>query len=220
MKNKEQSEAMAVNPHEKSEYTTPLITEKVIEKNKSERESIDITKSVVEEDKHLVRPAGVGAAVFGFVFGGPILSALLGFSAAYAVRKKDSAGNLARALGELTISAQEKTARLEEKTRIGEKTTKSINDFCDDEREESLAFKTRAFLVSVWLNATKFTKDNQLIERGVEGTGKGLEFIGKSFEKLTGKKHSEDEIVFVSSDDIRDVTEEIKYAELVSVTTD
>merc|ERR1711937_17976 len=124
---------MGIDNHANTEDTTTITDDT--------SSTIDITKNVAEKDKHLVQPAGVGAAVLGFIFGGPILSALLGFSAAYAVRKKDSAGNLARALGELTISAQEKTARLEEKTRFGEKTTKSINEFCDDEQEKSLAFK-------------------------------------------------------------------------------
>merc|ERR1712241_1060297 len=81
----------------------------------------DITESVADEDKRLVKPAGVGGAVLGFLFGGPILSALLGFSSAYAVRKKNGPGDIARSMGELAISVQEKTAEFEEKTRIKEK---------------------------------------------------------------------------------------------------
>merc|ERR1711884_226953 len=106
-----------------------------------------------------VQPAGVGAAVLGFIFGGPILSALLGFSAAYAVRKKNDAGIAARKLGELTIAVQKKTLEIEDKHHFGEKTTKAINEFCDDEKEKSLPFKTRAFLVSTWLAAENYTKE-------------------------------------------------------------
>merc|ERR1712224_484091 len=100
-----------------------------------------ITKNVAEEDKHLVQPAGVGAAVLGFILGGPIVSALLGFSTAYAVRKENEVGNAARALGELTITVQEKTSEIENRHHLVENTTKSINEFCDDENEKSLPFK-------------------------------------------------------------------------------
>merc|ERR1739844_284768 len=100
---------------------------------------------------------------------------------------KDGIGNEARALGELTISVQEKLAEFEKKSRLVENTTNTINNICDDEKEESIPFKTRAFLASTWLTVTNFTKENQLLERGVEQTGRGLEFLGKSIEKVKGK---------------------------------
>ena len=149
------------------------------------------------------------------------MSALLGFSAAYAVRKKNATGDAARSLGELFVSVQEKTAEIEEKNHFIEKTRTSINDFCDDENEKSVPFKTRAFLVSTWLAVSNFTKEKQLLERGVEETGKGLEFIGKSIDKLQGKStKDEEEMVFVSSDEVRDSQQgDFQYTELVEVTT-
>lgn len=163
---------------------------------------IDIKELVAKEDEHLVQPAGVGGAVVGFIFGGPILSALLGFSGAYAVRKKNGAGDAARSLGKLTKSVERKTSEIEKKTHFIEKTTKSINNFCDDEKEKSVAFKTRAFLLSSWIVASNYTKENQLFERGVEETGKGLEFIGMSIAKLQGKStHRQEDFVVLSTDD-------------------
>jgi hypothetical protein len=212
---------MAVKEHSEYPYTAPTIVMESIERKPSEEELIDITKSVAKEDKHLAIPAGVGGGVLGFVFGGPILSALLGFSAAYAVRKKNATGDAARSLGELFVSVQEKTAEIEEKNHFIEKTRTSINDFCDDENEKSVPFKTRAFLVSTWLAVSNFTKEKQLLERGVEETGKGLEFIGKSIDKLQGKStKDEEEMVFVSSDEVRDSQQgDLQYTELVEVTT-
>merc|ERR1712224_447873 len=173
------------------------------------------------EDKHLVQPAGFGAAVLGLIFGGPIVSALLGFSAAYAVRKKTQTGNAARALGELTLSVQEKTAEIEEKNHFIEKATKSLNNFCNDEREKSIAFKTRAFLISTWLSVSNYTKENQLLERGVEGTGKGIEFIAKSIKNLQGKSaNGEEDVVFVSRDEPTSWDgDHPKFVELKEVTT-
>ena len=94
-------------------YST--ITPVIVEDDSVDNSHIDITKDVAEEDKHLVQPAGVGAAIVGTIFFGPILGPLLGFSAAYGVRKNNSAGNLARAVGELTSSVQETADKIEEK---------------------------------------------------------------------------------------------------------
>jgi len=211
---------MAAKENSEYPYTAPTVVKESIERKPSEEESIDVTKSVAKEDKHLAKPAGIGGAVLGLIFGGPILSALLGFSAAYAVRKKNATGDAARSLGGLFVSVQEKTAEIEEKNHFIEKTRTSVNDFCDDENEKSVPFKTRAFLVSTWLAVSKFTKEKQLLERGVEETGKGLEFIGKSIDKLQGKstKHVE-ELVFVSADEVRDSQRsDPQYTELVEVT--
>merc|ERR1719464_1643440 len=58
----------------------------------------------------------------------------------------------------------------------------------DENEKKNIAYKTRAFAVSSWNAASKFTKDNQLIERGVEGTGKGIDLVGETISKLRGNK--------------------------------
>lgn len=207
--------------NENTKYSTaprPVIIE-----DDSEEEPIDITKQVADEDKHLVQPAGVGAAVVGTIFFGPILGALLGFSSAYAVRKQNAAGNVARAVGELTKSVQEKTDEIEEKYHFGQRTVAAIDDVCDDPMERSILFKTRAFFVNAWLTVANFTKEKQLLQKGVEGTGQGLEAIGRAFNRLQGNSSpkSKDDMVYVAKDE---VPVEIRnsgfqYSELVPVTT-
>lgn len=189
---------------------------------------IDITAPVAKTDKHLVHPAGVGAAVLGFLFGGPLPAALFGFAAAYNVRKENGWGDAARKLGKLTMSVQEKTETFEEKHHLGEKTTNGINKFCDDEEEKSVAFKTRAFLVSAWLAASNYTKENQLLERGVEETGKGLDYLGGLLQKSSQKKTKssktnskdnnlyEEDLVFVSQSSPKAGTDP-SYTEMVTV---
>ena len=195
------------------------ITPVVVEDDSVDNDHIDITKNVAEEDKHLVQPAGVGAAIVGTIFFGPILGALLGFSAAYGVRKNNGAGNLARAVGELSSSVQGTADKIEEKHRFGENTTDAINAFCDKDGERSIPFKTRKFLVSTWLALAGFTKEKQLLERGVEGTGKGLEAIGRAFERLVGKSPKpNDELVFVGKEEVP-VEITAHYTELEPVKT-
>merc|ERR1712224_812532 len=112
---------------------------------------------------------------------------------------------------------------------MGEKTAKGINRFCDDEEEKSLPFKTRAFLVSAWLAASNYTRENQLLERGVEETGKGLDYLGgllqkkssqktKSSSKSNGKDNSkmnEEDLVFVSQNSPKAGTDP-SYTEMVT----
>jgi hypothetical protein len=145
---------------------------------------IDIAKDVPADQKHLVKPAGIGGAILGFLLGGPIGCAFLGFGAAYAVRKENCTGDAARALGEMTFSVQQKAAEIEDRHRYYERSVSAINNQCQ-KSEKSAAYKTREFVVSSWKSVENYTHRHQLIERGVEGTGKGVEFIAST---ITGNK--------------------------------
>ena len=148
---------------------------------------IDITQQVPEDQKHLVGPAGVGGAVVGFLFGGPILSAFLGFGSAYAVRKENGAGDAARALGEMTMSVQQKAAEIEDSHRYYGRSVEAINRQCE-KSQKSCAFKTREFVRSSWRAVEDYTRKHQLVERGVEGTGKSVEYVAGVFTSTkTGK---------------------------------
>lgn len=149
---------------------------------------IDIAKDVPEDQKHLVRPAGIGGAVLGFLLGGPLGCAFLGFVSAYGVRKENCAGDAARALGEVTLSVQQKAAEIEDRHRYYGRSVSVINNQCE-KSTTSAAYKTREFVVSSWKSVENYTHRHQLIERGVEGTGKGVEFIANA---LTGKKKKKD----------------------------
>lgn len=145
---------------------------------------IDIARDVPVDQKHLVKPAGIGGAVLGFLVGGPLGCAFLGFGTAYAVRKENCAGDAARALGEMTLSIQQKAAEIEDRHRYYEKSVSVINNQCEKSKT-SAAYKTKEFVVSSWKSVENYTHRHQLIERGVEGTGKGVEFIAST---ITGKK--------------------------------
>ena len=154
---------------------------------------IDITQQVPEDQKHLVGPAGIGGAVVGFLFGGPILSAFLGFGSAYAVRKENGAGDAARALGEMTMSVQQKAAEIEDRHRYYGRSVEAINRQCE-KSHKSCAFKTREFVRSSWRAVEVYTRKHQLVERGVEGTGKSVEYVAGVFKSTkTGKTGNDDQ---------------------------
>lgn len=161
---------------------------------------IDIAAQVPDDQKHLVGPAGVGGAVVGFVFGGPLLSAFLGFGSAYAVRKENGAGDAARALGEVTMSVQKKAAEIEDRHRYYERSVNAINSKCEKSKE-SVAYKTKQLVVNTWTTLEKCTKRKQLIERSVEGTGRGVEYVasvvtGSKKKKNTDRSEEESELLF------------------------
>ena len=193
--------------------TTPLVEPESIDSSSHQEEKkIDITRLVKEKQKHLVKPAGVGGAIVGFIFGGPLLSALLGFGSAYAVRKENGAGDAARALGEMTKTVQDKADEIEDKNKYLERSKETV-----DKVTGILPHTTREFFASRWLAASNYTRDNQLIEKGVEGTGKGIECIGSSIAKLF-RKSDNDKFAFVSTDEVHTVSS-TGFTELSSVTT-
>merc|ERR1712241_363535 len=95
--------------------------------------------------------------------------------------------------------------KIENKHRFLEKSKSAIDNFCADANENNgtrgmtsststrnIASKARSSVISSWNAASKYTKDNQLIERGVEETGKGIEYVEKAITKFrqSNKKKS------------------------------
>mmetsp|Transcript_20601 Transcript_20601/g.48869 ORF Transcript_20601/g.48869 Transcript_20601/m.48869 type:complete len:233 (+) Transcript_20601:86-784(+) len=143
---------------------------------------IDITAEVPEDQKHLVKPALIGGSVVGLLLGGPIISVLVGCGSAYSVRKQNSAlGDIARGLGDITTQVQNKAIEVETKHHVAQNITSSINNYCEEKPKESWINKTRSFTAKTWSSTVEYATRNQLIERGVEGTGRGIEYLSDFF---------------------------------------
>jgi hypothetical protein len=165
-------------------------TSESLEKTEYEGERIDITKDVPEGQKHLVGPAGVGGAVVGFVLGGPVGSAFLGFGSAYAVRKENKVGEAARALGEITLSVKSKASEIEDRHKYVERSVTAINNTCEKSKC-TLVHKTKKAVVDTWTTLENCTKRKQLLERGVEGTGRGVEYVASVVTRSATKMSKE-----------------------------
>jgi hypothetical protein len=143
---------------------------------------IDIYSQVPDDHKHLVKPALVGGAVFGMLLGGPIVSVLLGFGSAYSVRKQDAAiGDIARGVGEITEQVQHKAVEVETKHQYCHRIRSSVENYCKEQPDDSWVNRTKSVIASAWSSTVKYTHENQLIERGVEGTGRGIEYLSNVF---------------------------------------
>ena len=174
---------------------------------------LDIHEHVAPEHQPLVHEAGQGGAVVGMLVGGPIGCAVVGFGAAYAVRKDNALGRAARTLGQYTLQAKHKISHERHVRHVYEQSVNTVNKLCEDPnttteeqkyaavagteqragqqqpdpKNKNIAFRTREFFRTGWTTTTQFTKDHQIVEKGVEGTGKGIEFVGDTFNTIKDK---------------------------------
>lgn len=142
-----------------------------------------------EEVKRRMVASGTTGAVVGFLFGGPILSALLGFGAAYVSKKQGPTGDAARALGDVGVSIRDKAVEIDEKHRVVERSTKAANDAWESakkyDQQHHVLDKAWDFAVKGWQSFVSYVEKNRLLERGVEGVGKGYEYVA---EKVGGSE--------------------------------
>lgn len=145
------------------------------------KKKIDIYNSVPEEKQYLVKEAGHGGAIVGFFAAGPIGAVVGGFGAAYAVRKPDGLGKAARSLGKVTLSAKTKLGQMEQHHQYWHRSHRAITTLTPT--------CAQAWSCKSWDSATKFTHDHQLLERGVEGTGRGMEYLSRNLSRIQHRRH-------------------------------
>eukprot|EP00567_Pseudictyota_dubia_P000891 CAMPEP_0197465658 /NCGR_PEP_ID=MMETSP1175-20131217/64650_1 /TAXON_ID=1003142 /ORGANISM="Triceratium dubium, Strain CCMP147" /LENGTH=181 /DNA_ID=CAMNT_0043001677 /DNA_START=143 /DNA_END=688 /DNA_ORIENTATION=+ len=139
--------------------------------------------------------SGVTGAIIGFLFGGPLLSAVLGFFAAYASQKNDKVGGYARSLGDFGVMVKDKALALDEKYHIAERSTKAAERAWDKAKEYDAKYnlldKTRDMALNVWVLLLKYIREHRLMERGIEVTGRGYEYVAKRIGADESKNESQ-----------------------------
>jgi hypothetical protein len=139
------------------------------------------TNESSDSERQMVN-SGVTAAVFGFLFlGGPIGAVILGFSTAYASQKEGAAGDVARSVGDIGVSIKEKAKQINEKHHLVERTseaaTKAWENAKQYDREHHVLDKILHVLQRGWQHFTQYVQEHRLLERGVESAGRAYEFI-------------------------------------------
>ena len=149
-------------------------------------ETMDLKQTTKPADEKMVT-SGVTGAVIGFLFGGPLLSAFLGFGAAYASQKNDAVGRHARSLGDFGVSVRDKAIEIDEKHQVRERSSKVASDAWQSAKEcdekHNILETTKDTAVSTWQWLVAYIRENRLMERGVEVTGRGYEYAA---ERLGG----------------------------------
>jgi hypothetical protein len=139
--------------------------------------------------------SGTTGAVLGFLFGGPILSALLGFGAAYVSKTNGAPGDAARALGDVGVSVKKTAIEVDEKHHIVEKSTKVASSAWDGakqyDQKHNVLDTTKHFAVANWQSFVHFIHERRILQKGVDGFGRGYEFVA---EKVgCGEKNTTDD---------------------------
>jgi hypothetical protein len=160
---------------------TPVDAEAVLEATLSGCSSSDKEMTPNPKDK-MIAP-GVTGAVVGFFLGGPIGSALVGFTAAYLSQKADGAGDAARALGDVGLTVRAKAMEVDEKHKIVDNTAKTAADVWErakelDKKNQVLEY-SKGFVVHSWQSLVQFVQEHRLLEKGVDTAGKGYEFVAE-----------------------------------------
>ncbi|KAG7342099.1 hypothetical protein IV203_007191 [Nitzschia inconspicua] len=136
-----------------------------------------------EADRQMIA-SGTTAAVFGFLFlGGPLGAVILGCSAAYASQKEGAAGDIARSIGDVGVSIKEKAQQIDNKHHIVDRTskaaTKAWKSAMEYDREHRVLDKILAALQQGWQQLTRFVREHRLLERGVESAGRGYAYVAE-----------------------------------------
>jgi hypothetical protein len=137
-----------------------------------------------EPEQSRIVASGAAGAVVGLLFGGPFIAAIVGFGAAYATQKEGAAGDIARAMGDIALTARERAREVDEKHHLVDKSKKLSADMWEKakelDRQHHILEKFKDFLAFSWKAAVDFTRRHRLLERGVEGVGRGFEFIANN----------------------------------------
>jgi hypothetical protein len=131
-----------------------------------------------EKHDQLVRASGIAGGVVGLLLGGPILALVAGFGSAYAIRKENTVGDISRSMGEVALTIEEKARQVNQKHHIADKTKATMDDLED---RFCIARKARQLVITSWKAGVDFTRQRNLIERGIEGTGHGFEYLADKF---------------------------------------
>jgi hypothetical protein len=136
------------------------------------------------EDRVMVA-SGVAGMVVGLLLFGPIVGAITGFGSAYSTKKDGPAGDIARAMGDIALAIGDKAIELDQKHRLVEKSHDAIVAGWEKakalDQKHQILIKVKDFVVFSWKETVEFTRRHRLLERGVQGVGRGFEWL---FRKL------------------------------------
>jgi hypothetical protein len=136
-------------------------------------------------DDRIMVASGVAGMVVGSLLFGPILGAIAGFGTAYATKKEGPAGDIARAMGDVALTTRDKAIELDNKHRLVEKSKDAVIAGWEKakalDQEHQILIKIKDFIIFSWRETVEFSRRHRLLERGVQGVGKGFEWL---FRKL------------------------------------
>jgi hypothetical protein len=94
---------------------------------------LGVEPTPAESDHDRMVSAGVASGVMGLLMAGPFFGLLLGFGTAFAFDKDGTAGDAARAIGDVALVAKNKAVEVDAKHNLVKKTVGRVMSFLLDE---------------------------------------------------------------------------------------
>lgn len=130
-------------------------TNNIGEPNKSDKSKIKVPDKVVGA-------AAVAGGVAGLVVAGPVLGIVGAVGAGILATENSKAGDVARASGDVVLSAKDRAKKIDEKHHVVDKTKKATSTFVSKAKE--------------------FEKKHHVGEKTGKGLTKGLKFVSKKLK--------------------------------------
>ena len=122
--------------------------------------------------------AGVAIGLVGMALGGPILACVAGLGTAYAAKQSGAVGDVARAVGDVALTAKAKAQELNDKHHIVERTADATKNVVETAKELDQSHKilerTKNAVLYGWTSLVKANRKHRLLDKTVDAVGSGL----------------------------------------------
>ena len=139
----------------------------------------------------VVGAAAIAGGVAGLVVAGPIVGLAGAVGAGILATQKGTAGEIARASGDVVISAGDRAKKLDEKHHIVDKTKQSTQDLVQKGKEldekHHITDKTKKAAGGLVKNAKQFEEKHHIGEKAGKGLKNGLNFLSKQLKPKESK---------------------------------
>lgn len=130
----------------------------------------DAVQSNQDHEQTRTNAAGIAAGVIGLFLGGPILALLAGGGTIYAAKQSDgTAGDAARAVGDVALTARSKAKELDEKHHVVDKTKVAAGNAWEKAKEMDVKHnfldQMKNALAIVYERAVAFNEEHHVIDK-------------------------------------------------------
>eukprot|EP00568_Trieres_chinensis_P013603 CAMPEP_0183292524 /NCGR_PEP_ID=MMETSP0160_2-20130417/1548_1 /TAXON_ID=2839 ORGANISM="Odontella Sinensis, Strain Grunow 1884" /NCGR_SAMPLE_ID=MMETSP0160_2 /ASSEMBLY_ACC=CAM_ASM_000250 /LENGTH=214 /DNA_ID=CAMNT_0025453485 /DNA_START=61 /DNA_END=705 /DNA_ORIENTATION=- len=140
-------------------------------------------------DNPNAKAAGIGAGIVGLVLGGPFLALIAGGGGVYYSGQdhKGAAGDVARAVGDVTLSVRDRAREVEEKHQIVNKARVSAGNIWnrakDIESRHRYCARTKRAALNAAGRAMEFERENNVVGKTINAAKKIMHFVAKNIWK-------------------------------------
>ena len=149
------------------------------------------------EEKERNKGALVAGAVFGMLLGGPLFSIVLGYGAAYYVKKEGAKGDCARALGDIALVVRDKAKQINARYQYTDRAKAFANKQFEKFKPAAdthyhIQERVTKIVSFRWVTTMDFVREHQLLEKASAKFKTALvsleKYLSEEQQKLQGDK--------------------------------